>query len=218
MTLENREHYFDTLGVKPSASPEEIIRAYQALMEYWNPDRVPDFYKQKAMEGRDKVEEAYQELMGLRKKDQKEEHRLEQKAQEFKKKEQSVAEAERVLIGEDRDGTLFYLDKMSIVFNKDKAEVAVNIYLPEGSSRLNTARGYVRRSGHEGFECVMEKWGIGLSNGVFIKYGQYYKSTSGHLIETTEAFRKIWKPIVPGTLEEVAWKMIDGMLHKEKVA
>lgn len=216
--MEDRKHFYDTLGFKPGATPDEIMGAYQSLMEYWNPDRVPDFYKQKAMEGRDRVEEAYQELMGLRKQDQQNESLPDKKSHELKRKEQSAAEAERVLIGKDQDGALVYLDKKSIVVNKDKAEVEVNIYPPEGSPRFNAARGYVRRAGQEGFECVAEKWGIGLSSGVFIKYGQYYKSTSGYLIETSEVFRKIWKPIMHGTLEEIAWKVVDGVLHKEKVA
>jgi hypothetical protein len=216
--VEKQVNYFDILGLKPGASSEEIVNAYRALMEYWNPDRVPDYYKQKAMEGRDRIEEAYQELTGLRKKDQKAGCPSDQKLQELKAKEQPATETERVFLGQDRDGTLFYLDKRSITVNKDKAEVAVYIYPPEGSPCLNMARGYVRRAGHEGFECVSEKWGIGLSSNVFIKYGQYYRSTGGHLIETAETFRKVWKPIMQGTLEEVAWKVVDGMMHKEKVA
>jgi|PlaIllAssembly_1097288.scaffolds.fasta_scaffold101549_1 hypothetical protein len=217
-TMEDQEYYFDTLGLKPGATTEEIVNAYKALMEYWNPDRVPDFYKQKAMEGRDKIEEAYQELTGLRKKDQKEIHKITQKSPEQMKPAQPVADAERTLLGKDRDGTLFYLDKKTIVINKDKVEIEIDVYPPEGSTRLHTAQGYVRRAGYEGLECIMEKWGLGLSSGVFIRHGQYYKSKCGHLIEAAVDIRKVWKPIVPGTHEETAWKIVDGILHKEKVA
>jgi hypothetical protein len=45
-----------------------------------------------------------------------------------------------------------------------------------------------------------------------------YKSKCGHLIEAALDIRKVWKPITPGTLEEMAWKVVDGILHKEKVA
>jgi len=63
--MKDQKDYFDTLGLKPGASPEEILRAYETLMEYWNPERVPEYYKQKAMEGRDKIEEAYQALLKI---------------------------------------------------------------------------------------------------------------------------------------------------------
>lgn len=216
--MHDREYFLDILGLKPSAFPEEIVNAYRALMEYWDPDRVPDFYKQKAMEGRDKIEEAYQELMGLRKTDQKEAPPLPQKLSEQRKADQPIVERERILLKKEQDGTLFYLDKKSVALNKDKAEINVDIYPPEGSTRFNTARGYIRRAGYGGLECLTEKWGIGLSNGVFIRYGQFYKSTCGHLVDATADIRKVWKPIAPGTLEEMAWKVVDGILHKEKVA
>lgn len=216
--MKDQKHYFDTLGLKPGASPEEIINAYNALMEYWNPDRVTDFYKQKAMEGRDKIDQAYQELMGLRKNDQKEIHKLAQKPPEQVQFEQSITDNERALLGKDRDGVLFYLDKKSIAFNKDKVEIEVDIYPPEGSTRFHTAQGYLRRAGFEGLECLVERWGLGFSNKVFIKYGMSYKSKCGHLIEAAVDIRKVWKPIVPGTLEEMAWKVVNGKLHKEKVA
>jgi hypothetical protein len=214
----DREYFLDTLGLKPGASPEEIVDAYKALMEYWDPERVPDFYKQKAMEGRDKIEEAYQELMGHRKKDHKEIHKVTQKFPEQMKPEQSVAHAERALLGKGRDGALFYLDKKSIVFSKDKVEVEVDIYPPDGSTAFHTGQGYVRRAGYEGLECLTEKWGLGLSSAVFIKHGQYYKSKCGYLVEAVVDIRKVWKPIAPGTVEEMAWKIVDGILHKEKVA
>jgi DnaJ domain len=216
--MHNQMYCFDTLGLKPGASPEEIVDAYKQLIEYWNPDRVPDFYKQKAMEGRDKIEEAYQELMGLRKKDEKEVHKFTQKPPEQMKPEQSATPAERTFLGEDRNGALFYLDKKSIVFTKDKVEVEVDIYLPEGSTSFHTAQGYVRRAGYEGLKCLAEKWGLGLSSGVFIKHSQYYKSKCGHLIEAAVDIRKVWKPIAPGTVEEMAWKVVDSMVRKEKVA
>ena len=214
----DREHFLDVLGLKPSASHEEIVNAYRVLMEYWNPDRVPDFYKQKAMEGRDKVEVAYQELMGLRKKDQKGAPPLTQKLPEQKKADQSITEKEGILLKKDKDGTLVYLDKKSIAFNKDKIEISVNIYPPEGSTRFNTAHGYIRRAGYGSLECIAEKWGIGLSNKVFIRYGQFYKSTCGRFVEATADIRKVWKPITPGTLEEIAWKVVDGILKREKMA
>jgi hypothetical protein len=188
------------------------------LIEYWNPDRVPDFYKQKAMEGRDKIEEAYQEIMGLRKHEQKVIYKPAQKPAEQTKAEQQTTNAERAFLGKDRDGAPFYLDTKTIVFNKDKVEIAVDIYPPAESTRFHTAQGYVRRAGFEGLECLVEKWGLGFSNKVFIKYGMNYKSKCGHLIEAALDNRKVWKPIAPGTLEEMAWKVVDGILHKEKVA
>lgn len=214
----DREYFLDVLGLKSGASHEEIVNAYRILVEYWDPDRVPDFYKQKAMEGRDRIEEAYQELMGLREKDQKEPPLFKQKLVEQKKPDQSIAERERTLLKKDPDGTSFYLDKKSIVCIKDKVEIDVDIYPPEGSVRFNTARGYIRRAGYDGLECLTEKWGIGLSNGVFIRYGQFYRSTCGHLVDANIDIRKVWKPIAPGTIEEVAWKAVDGILNREKVA
>jgi hypothetical protein len=215
--MEERKHYFDTLGLNPGAPSEDIVNAYKELMEYWNPERVPDYYKQKAMEGRDKIKEAYEVLMGLRK-DQKEVHTLPQKPLEKMKPEKPVADIERTLLGKDRDGSQIYLNKKSIVFNKDKVEIAIDIYPPEGSTQLQIAQGYVRRAGYEGLECLSERWGLGLSNSVFIKYGIYYKSTCGKLIQASGDTRKVWKPITPGTLEEAAWKVVDGMMQKEKVA
>jgi curved DNA-binding protein CbpA len=218
--MQDQKHYFDALGLKPGAPPEEIINAYKTLMEYWNPDRVPDFYKQKAMEGRDKIEEAYQEIMGLRKVDHQQIHKQVLKPKEQMKLGQSItdADAERAFLGKDRDGAPFYLDTKSIVFNRDKVEIAVDIYPPAGSTRFHTAQGYVRRAGFESLECLVERWGLGFSNKVFIKYGLSYKSKCGHIIEAALDNRKVWKPIAPGTLEEIAWKVVDGMLHKEKVA
>jgi hypothetical protein len=216
--MQDLKQYFDALGLKPGASPEEIMNAYKALIEYWNPDRVPDFYRQKAMEGRDQIEEAYQELMGLRKHEQKVIHKPAQKPAEQTKPEQQTTPAEQVFLGKDRDGAPFYLDTKSIVFNKDKVEIEVDIYPPAENTRFHTAQGYVRRAGFEGLECLVEKWGLGFSNKVFIKYGMNYKSKCGHLIEAALDNRKVWKPIAPGTLEEMAWKVVDGILHKEKVA
>jgi len=215
---DEKKHCFDALGLKPGASPEETMNAYKVLVEYWNPDRVPDFYKQKAMEGRDKIEEAYQEIMGLRKVDHKQVHKPVVEPKEQIKPAQSAANAERQFLGKDRDGAPFYLDTKSIVFNKDKVEIEVDIHPPAESTRFHTAQGYVRRAGLEGLECLVEKWGLGFSNKVFIKYGLSYKSKCGHLIEATLENRKVWKPIAPGTLEEAAWKVVDGILHKEKVA
>ena len=63
--MQDNQYYYDILGLRPGAPPEEITSAYKNLMEYWNPDRVPDFYRQKAMEGRDKIEEAYQILRSM---------------------------------------------------------------------------------------------------------------------------------------------------------
>ena len=216
--MEDREYYFDTLGLKPGATTEEIANAYKALMEYWNPDRVPDFYKQKAMEGRDKIKEAYQEIMGLRKVDHQQNHKPVLKQKEQVKHVQSVNDAERAFLGKDRDGASFYLNTKSIVFNKDKVEIEVDIYPPAESTRFHTAQGYVRRAGFEGLECLVERWGLGFSNKVFIKYGLSYKSKCRHLIEAALDNRKIWKPIAPGTLEEMAWEVVDGILQKEKVA
>jgi hypothetical protein len=216
--MQDLKQYFDALGLKPGAPPEEIINAYKALIEYWNPDRVPDFYKQKAMEGRDKIEEAYQEITGLRKHEQKVIYKPAQKPAEQTNAEQQTTNVERAFLGKDRDGAPFYLDTKTIVFNKDKVEIAVDIYPPAESTRFHTAQGYVRRAGFEGLECLVEKWGLSFSNKVFIKYGMNYKSKCGHLIEAALDNRKVWKPIAPGTLEEMAWKVVDGILHKEKVA
>lgn len=216
--MDDREQYFDILGLKPGAPPEEIVNAYTALREYWNPERVPEFYKQKAMEGRDRIEEAYRELMGLRRKEQKEVCRLTPKSPEQQRAEQPTVMAERILLGKGQDGTVFYLDRKSVVTNKDRVEVSVDIYPPESSDRLNTARGHVRRAGYDHLECLTEKWGISLSSGVFVRYGQFYKSTCGHLVEGPTDIRKVWKPIMPGTIEEAAWKAVDETLNKEKVA
>ena len=214
--MQDRKQYFDILGLKSGAPPEEIANVYKALMEYWNPDRVPDFYKQKAMAGRDKIEEAYQVLMGLKKIDQNEPHKPSQTGPEQMKLQQPVVHDERVLLGKDRDEALFYLDKKTIVVNKDKAEIEVDIYPPEESPRFHTAQGYVRRAGYEGLECLVERWGLGLSNGVFVKHGTYYRSKCGQLIQAGGDIRKVWKPISPGTLEETAWKAVGGISQKEK--
>jgi hypothetical protein len=104
----------------------------------------------------------------------------------------------------------------TIVFHKDRVEIEVNIYPPAGSNRFLTAQGYVRRAGYEGLDCIVEKWGLGLSNRVFTKHGTHYKSKCGHLIDATVDVRKVWKPIAPGSVEEMACQVIDGMMSKEK--
>lgn len=214
--MQDRKHYFDILGLKTGASPEDIVNAHKALMEYWDPDRVPDFYKQKAMEGRDKIEEAYQVLMGLKKIDQHEPHKQSQTGLEQVNPQQPVVHDERVLLGKDRDEALCYLDKKTIVANNDRVDVEVDIYPPEASPRFHTAQGYVRRAGYEVLECLVERWGLSLSNGVFVKHGTYYKSKGGQLIQAGGDIRKVWKPISPGTIEETAWKAVGGILKAEK--
>lgn len=206
--MQNHEHYFDVLGLKLGATHEEITNAYRTLIEYWNPDRVPDFYKQKAMEGRDKIENAYQVLMGLKKIDKHEIQRTSQAGPEQMEPNESVLNNERVLLGKDRDEALFYLNKKTIVQNKDKVEVEVEIYLPKESVRYDTAQGFVRRAGYTCLDCLIEKWGFGLTNNVFIKHGLYYKSKCGQLVHATGDFRKVWKPILSGTIEETAWKVV----------
>jgi hypothetical protein len=214
--MQDHVHYFDILGLRSEAPPEEIVNAYKTLMEYWDPDRVPDFYKQKAMEGRDKIEEAYQVLMGLKKIDHHETHKPSQTEPEQVKPQQPVVHDERVLLGKDRDESLCYLDKKTIVVNKDRVEVEVDIYPPEESTLFHTAQGYIRRAGYEGLECLVEKWGLGLSNGVFVKHDTYYRSKCGQLIQAKGDIRKVWKPISPGTLEETAWKAVGGIFQTEK--
>ncbi|MGD9579717.1 MAG: J domain-containing protein [Syntrophorhabdus sp.] len=214
--MQDREYYFDILGLRPGAPPEEIASAHKNLMEYWNPDRVPDFYRQKAMEGRDKIEEAYQALMGLKKTDQHETKKPSQTTQGEMKAQQTAMHEERILLGKDRDEALFYLDKKTIIMTKDKAEVEVEIYLPEESARFSTAQGCVRRAGYKSLECLVEKWGFGLSNNVFIKHGLYYKSKCGQLVQATGDLRKVWKPISSGSVEEKAWKVVDGIFHAVK--
>jgi hypothetical protein len=214
--MQDHARYFDILGLKFGVPPEEIVSAYKTLMEYWDPDRVPDFYKQKAMEGRDKIEEAYQVLMGLKKIDQHEAHKPSQTEPEQMEPRQLNVQDERVLLGKDRDEALCYLDKKTIVVNKDRVEIEVDIYPPEESTRFHTAQGYVRRAGYEGLECLVERWGLGLSNGVFVKHATYYRSKCGQLIQAGGDIRKVWKPISPGTLEETAWKEVGGIFQTEK--
>lgn len=214
--MKDQKDYFETLGLKPGASPEEILRAYETLMEYWNPERVPEYYKQKAMEGRDKIEEAYQALLGLWPVNQRQMPNPHKREPTPIEPEQQVADTERVYLGEDREGALFYLNKKTIVFHKDKVEIEVNIYPPANSSRFLTAQGYVRRAGYEALDCIVEKWGLGTSNRVFTKYGSRYKSKCGHLIDAAMEVRKVWKPIAPGSVEEMACQVIDGMMSKEK--
>jgi len=214
--MQDNQYYYDILGLRPGAPPEEITSAYKNLMEYWNPDRVPDFYRQKAMEGRDKIEEAYQILMGLKKTEQHETKVPSQTTQEEMKSQQTAINNEHILLGKDGDEALFYLDKKTIIMTKDKAEVQVEIYLPEGSARFSTAQGCVRRAGFKSLECLVEKWGFGLSSNVFIKHGLYYKSKCGQLVQVTGDLRKVWKPILSGTIEETAWKVVDGIFHAVK--
>ncbi len=215
--MQDNERYFDILGLKPGAPHEEIVNSYKTLMEYWNPDRVPDFYRQKALEGRDKIEEAYQILMGLKKMDHHETEQPTQTAPKQMEPQQSPSNDERVLLGKDREEALFYLDKKTIIANKDKVVVEVDIYPPAGSARFQTAQGYVRRAGLEGLDCLVEKWGFGLLNNVFIKHNQYYRSVCGQSVQATGEFRKVWKPISPGTLEEAAWKEVGKIFHIEKI-
>lgn len=214
--MQNHEHYFDVLGLKPGATYEEIMNAYRALREYWNPDRVPDFYKQKAMEGRDKIEDAYQVLMGLKKIDTHEIQKTSQAEPEQMKPKELFLDDERLYLGKDRDEALFYLNKKTITRNKERAEVEVEIYLPKDGVRYDKAQGYVRRAGYRSLECLIEKWGFGIMNNVFIKYGFYYKSTCGQLVQGTGDFRKVWKPILSGTIEETAWKVVNEIFHGEK--
>jgi len=108
--MQDNQYYYDILGLRPGAPPEEITSAYKNLMEYWNPDRVPDFYRQKAMEGRDKIEEAYQILMGLKKTEQHETKIPSQTTQEEMKSQQTAINNEHILLGKDGDEALFYLD------------------------------------------------------------------------------------------------------------
>ncbi|MFA6545834.1 MAG: J domain-containing protein, partial [Limisphaerales bacterium] len=63
--MDNSNH-FETIGLKPGASPEEIKRAYLALVKRWHPDRFAhDPVEQKQAEERLKsINVAYEALVG----------------------------------------------------------------------------------------------------------------------------------------------------------
>lgn len=218
MTREDQKRYLEILGLRAGASSREIEDAYRALLDYWNPDRVPEFYKQKAMEGRDQIEEAYQALTDSGKRNGKEVRALTPERKKQETAEQPAKDDSRTFLGKDQNGAMYYLDRKSVVLRNDTVEVEVTIYPPEGSSSLHVAQGYVRRAGYQGLECLAELWKLGISNGVFLRYGQYYKTTCGQLVQAGEVNRKVWRPVVPGTLEEAAWIAVRTMFQKERVA
>jgi hypothetical protein len=235
--MKDKQDYFDVLGLKPTASRDEIDRAYQRLMEYWNPDRVPDYYKQKALVGRERVEEAYLVAVGLREPqaerktpktmDQDSEaspqelgsqkHKDDPTPQEQATSLESIPRrlgdrAARILVHTDVDGTAYYVDKESVTVHNDRVEIDVDVFPPETNPRLRNALACSRRAGHKGVECLVEKWVLGSSSKVFVKHGLEYRSKCGHLGQVDNDARKVWKPIAPSTLEETVWNVVTNIL------
>ena len=64
MSTDKRDHYHQVLGVEPSASDEEIKRAYRELAKKYHPDRNKDWVAGQAMK---EINEAYQTLLELNK-------------------------------------------------------------------------------------------------------------------------------------------------------
>jgi curved DNA-binding protein CbpA len=65
--MNNLAHYYEILGLKPNASPDEIKQAYRDLVKVWHPDRfASDSRLQgKAQERLKEINEAYEWLRNL---------------------------------------------------------------------------------------------------------------------------------------------------------
>ncbi|MCB1556496.1 MAG: DnaJ domain-containing protein [Alphaproteobacteria bacterium] len=62
--MQNTTAHYATLHLPPSASPEEVKRAYRALVKRYHPDRVPEKYKKPA---EDKLREVVAAYAAIRK-------------------------------------------------------------------------------------------------------------------------------------------------------
>lgn len=62
---DNYSSYYEILGIKASASKEEIKQAYKDLLNVWNPDRFADdpSLQQKAREKIKEIDDAYEKLI-----------------------------------------------------------------------------------------------------------------------------------------------------------
>ena len=62
------ERYYDTLGLRPGASPEEVRRAYLDLTKVWHPDRFAQEprLKERAEAQLREINEAYEHLCAER--------------------------------------------------------------------------------------------------------------------------------------------------------
>jgi len=65
--MKSLDEYYKVLGVDPSATPEELKKAYRDLVKEWHPDRVlhnPRLHKN-AQEKLREINEAYDQLQSI---------------------------------------------------------------------------------------------------------------------------------------------------------
>ena len=67
-TVDDLERYYEILGLKPGASPEEVKQAYRDLAKVWHPDRFShdSRLQRKAQEKLKEINEAYERLSSFR--------------------------------------------------------------------------------------------------------------------------------------------------------
>ncbi len=68
LTMDTIGHYYEVLGLKRNASPDEVKEAYRDLARVWHPDRFPTDprLRKKAEEKLKEINEAYEHLRSFR--------------------------------------------------------------------------------------------------------------------------------------------------------
>src|SRR6266508_87238 len=61
-SLMNGRTHYDTLGLEPAATTEEIRHAWKTLIQVWHPDRFSGHLRAEAEEMTKAINEAYEEL------------------------------------------------------------------------------------------------------------------------------------------------------------
>ncbi|MFQ5682268.1 MAG: DnaJ domain-containing protein [Candidatus Binatia bacterium] len=65
--MDNIQRYYETLGLKPGATPEEVKQAYRDLVKVWHPDRFSHDPKlqRKAQEKLKEINQTYDQLLAF---------------------------------------------------------------------------------------------------------------------------------------------------------
>lgn len=145
--MTNLENYYETLGLKPNASMEEIKEAYRDLVNVWHPDRFshnPRLQK-KAQEKLKDINQAYERL---------ESHLLRDSAQGAEREQDEWGKYLPIKKGSkygyvDKNGKIVINPEFDLATEFSEGLAAVMIFITDTNSKLGYTNklGYIDKTG-----------------------------------------------------------------------